>query len=236
MRLDREKALKLRLNGKSYNEIHVALGIPKSTLATWFTGLELSSKARERIHKRVGAGSFKALLKRNKNQTSLAIQRSRAIRKAASTEVTRLSQRDLFVSGVNLYWAEGYKRPILKNGIERTYHPVRFSNSDPDLIKIFLRFLREICKIDENRITAEIRIYQHHNPTVLMDFWMKVTGIKQKNFGKIYYGVSKSSQHKRPFNILPYGTIQISVNDTKLYHKIMGWIDGLKIHAAMVQW
>ena len=52
--------------------------------------------------------------------------------------------------------------------------------------------------------------------------------VDKEKFGKSYYGVSKSSQGKKPFNILPYGTIQIRVNNTELFHRIMGWIDGTK--------
>ena len=48
------------------------------------------------------------------------------------------------------------------------------------------------------------------------------------NFHKTYYGVSKSSLGKRPFNQLPHGVIQIVVADTILFHRIMGYIEGIK--------
>ena len=60
-----------------------------------------------------------------------------------------------------------------------------------------------------------------------LHIWQKITGLPEKNFGKIYYGISKSSQGKRPFTRLPYGTILIRVNSTNLFHRIMGWIEGL---------
>lgn len=227
MRSDKNKALKLRLQGRSYNEVTGLLGVPKSTLSDWFTGLQLPESARDRLAKRVYEGSVKALIKRNVNQTRLAELKARRIRKSSKKEVGKLSRTELFFIGTALYWAEGYKRPILKNGKVKTYHPVCLSNSDPALVGIYMRFLREVCQVPEERISAEVRIYQHQNEAYLLDFWSKITDLPHDRFKKFYYGVSLSSQHRRPFNILPYGTIQVRVNSTELYHKIMGWIEGL---------
>lgn len=227
MRNDRNAALKLRLSGRSYNEIKKLLGIPKSTLSGWLAGVNLSVKAQRRIQKRVHEGSLKGLLKRNRNQTHLAIKRMHAIRAESRREITRMIENELRLVGIALYWAEGYKRPAVRNGRELTHHSVALTNSDPKMIKVFLRFLREICLVSDKDIHADIRIYEHMNEGDLLVFWQRITGLPKENFGKVYYGVSKSSLGKRPFSRLPHGTIQIRVNNTKLFHKIMGWIEGL---------
>lgn len=227
MRSDRQNALKLRLSGKSYNEISSILKIPKSTLSNWFTGLKLSTKAQKRIASRVYQGTLHGLIKRNKQQTHLAIQRARKIRACAEREIKNLSFNELKLIGAALYWAEGYKRSIMRNGRELTYHSVALTNSDPKLITIFLKFLREVCDVADKQIKAEIRIYEHMSEQNLFSFWQKITKLPKENFGKTYYGISKSSQGKRPFNRLPYGTVLIRVNNTNLFHKIMGWIEGL---------
>ncbi|MBM3206411.1 MAG: hypothetical protein FJZ43_02210 [Candidatus Staskawiczbacteria bacterium] len=227
MRDDKQKALKLRLQGKSYTEINSILGVPKSTLSDWFATLEISAEVQQKISKRTQKNALESLLKRNKLQTYYAEQRARDIRERAKREVSKLSKNELFLVGVSLYWAEGYKRPVVIKGKIKTRHAVSLTNSDPYLVKMFLRFLREICKVPEEKITAGIRIYEHQNANYLLDFWSKTTVITPSKFNKFYYGLSKSSLGKKPFNILPYGTIQIRVNSTELYHKIMGWIDGL---------
>jgi hypothetical protein len=228
MRNDKNKALKLRLSGKSYNEITKILDVPKSTLSGWFSEVELSEKSKRKILERARKKSLEGLLKRNKNQTALAIKRKREIQLKASKEIGNISKETLLFIGTTLYWAEGYKRPIMKNGRELTHHSVSLTNSDPDLIKIYLRFLKEICNVPEDRINADIRIFEHQNVDNLLKYWEKITRLKKEKFGKVYYGVSKSSLGRRPFNRLQYGTIQIRVNDTKLFHRIMGWINGLK--------
>jgi DNA-binding transcriptional MerR regulator len=56
-------------------------------------------------------------------------------------------QRELLIASIMLYWAEGSKK-------NNPY--VAFSNSDPKIIKLFLRFLREICGICEKKIKNSI--------------------------------------------------------------------------------
>lgn len=229
MRSDKSQALKLRLSGKSYSEITVSLGIPKATLSGWFSNLELSEKARERLSQRAYQKSIAAILKHNRTQTHIAQQNARNIRNQAKFEIANLTNRDLFILGISLYWAGGYKRPKIINGKIKTHHPVSLSNSDPGLVKVFLRFLREVCNVPEEKIHAEIRVYEHHNEAYLVNFWSQVTNITFSRLKTIKNGVSISSQRIRPYNTLPYGTIQVRVNSTNLYHRILGWIEGLSI-------
>lgn len=227
MRNDKHVALKLRLLGNSYSEINSRLGIPKSTLSGWFSKTQLSELAKEKIYKNTQFKSIEGLLKRNRLQTHLSQQRALNTRKIARSQIGKLSTRELQLIGSTLYWAEGYKRPVFKNGKVKTYHAVTLTNSDPLLIKVYLRFLRDTCKIKEEKISAQVRIYEHHNREELLNFWHGITNIPIKQFESFYYGVSKSSLNKKPFNTLPHGTIRISVNNTELYHRIMGWIEGL---------
>ena len=227
MREDKTQALKLRLSGSSYSEIQNELGVPKSTLSGWFSGLQISSKAQARINKKIREGSLEGLLLRSRKQAHFANLRARKLRTQARTEIGPLSQREIFLLGVSLYWAEGYKRVIIRKGMKKTFHPISMVNSDPEMIKMFLRFIREVCEVPEHKIFPSLRIYDHQNEKELLAFWSGVTGLPLAAFRKSYKGVSRSSQGTRPFNVLPYGTIQIRVNDTQLYHRVMGWIEGL---------
>lgn len=228
MRSDKFKAYKLRARGRSYNEISRLLHVPKSTLSGWFSGLVLSEEASQRIRTRVQKATEKSILKFNRMQTHTAEARAHDTQARGVKEIGRLSQRDILLLGTSLYWAEGYKKPIVRNGRVRTYHPVRLVNSDPALIVLFLRFLREVCAVPEQKIIASLRLFEHQNDAYLLDFWQKTTKIPSSGFRKSTKSVSISSQRKRPFNTLPYGILQLSVNDTVLYHKIMGFIEGLK--------
>lgn len=213
--------------GRSYTEINRLLNVPKSTLSAWFSTLEISSEAKERISKRAYAKSVLGLLKRNREQTAMAQIRAQTTRDSSIKDIGTLSKRDLLMAGVSLYWAEGYKRPIMVNGKAKTSHPVSLTNSDPKLIALFTKFLREVCGVQDDRISVGLRYFEHQDPAYLLNFWQKVVKMPASRFQKVIQTASISSKRIRPYNTLPYGIVQIRVCDTSLFYKIMGWIDGM---------
>ena len=227
MRSDKFKAYKLRMGGRSYNEISRLLKVPKSTLSGWFAGLELPKEATKRLRDRVHTASLRGLIARNKNQTTLAETRSREMHNKGKRLIKKINKRDLLIIGTALYWAEGYKRPVVIRGKTRTSHRVSLTNSDPELIFIFLQFLKKICNVPDDKITIWIRYFEHQDPVYLLNFWQKKCNIPYSNFRKTLQTISISSQRKKSYNSLPFGVAQISVNSTNLYHKIMGMISGV---------
>jgi DNA-binding transcriptional ArsR family regulator len=227
MRIDKNLALKLRLQGNSYGQIEKRLGVPKSTLSSWLSKLEISDGLTQRIRANGRKKSIAALIARNQKQTNLAIQRAYNTKSQSKKLVGTLNRRDIFIAGVALYWAEGYKKQKTNKGRLITSHSVSLTNSDPKLVGMFLRFLREFCGVRESQLRASLRIFPHQNEKRLVDYWVKSTNIDRSAFGKTYVGQSPASKNIRPFNQLPYGVIQIRVNDTPLYNRIMGFIDGL---------
>lgn len=228
MNVRKSQAMKMRLKGRSYNEINKELGIPKSTLSDWFSKMKLSDKANARLKGRVYQGTLNGLVKRNKAQTHLAQKRARETQREAADEVKKFSNYELLLVGAALYWGEGYKKAVVKNGKERTHHMIGFSNTDPIMIQIFMKFLREVLNIDNSAIKVNVRIFEHINADEAIQYWSNITKLPVENFHAPSYTVSKSSQGKKPYNQLPYGTIQVRVCDTQKFHQIMGWIEGLK--------
>ena len=223
-----EQAKELRKSGKSYNEIVSILHIPKSTLYSWLENIELSVQAQNRIDSRVYKGSKKGLIRRNIHQTKLALERSQETLRISKATVGELSTRELLLIGATLYWGEGYKKQIIVRNKSRTYHPVSLSNSDPELIKIFLLFLRKCLNVSESKITLSVHLYDGMDENKIMRYWQEITNIPKENLGKVYRGVSISSKRTKKFNCLPYGTAQIRINSTELFYKIMGLIKGIQ--------
>lgn len=147
---------------------------------------------------------------------------------SSSMEVGMLSDRELMILGGALYWAEGYKRPLKRNGKELIAHYVSFTNSDVAMAKVFLKCMTQICGVEISKIKVEARIFKHHNADEVVGYWSGELGIPKENFVKTYAGISSASAGKRPYNRLPYGVIQIRINNTNLFYRIMGWIEGLK--------
>lgn len=223
----KEAAIKLRISGRSYNEIGAQLGVPKSTLRSWLHKVVLSEKARARINSRIKAGSLH-LVKRNKMQTHAARQRAKELLSSASSSVRTLNKDDLRIIGAVLYWAEGYKRPLIKEGREITAHSISFVNSDPDMIRVFIRFLTECLDVDPQSICLTMRLYPHINEEFARLYWKKVTRLSYENFRKSTLLITGASKGTRPFNRLPYGTLQISVYQTSRFYSLMGLLAGIK--------
>lgn len=123
-----------------------------------------------------------------------------------------LSQREkaLKLAGVMLYWAEG-----AKGG-----GGVKFVNSDPAMIKLFLSFLREVCGIYDDRLKLLIHLYPDHNNADLKKFWSEVTGVPESNFYQSYVHVGKTGTYK---NKSLYGTLAVNYSDKKLLTQINSW-------------
>lgn len=133
--------------------------------------------------------------------------------------------------GTALYWAEGYKRPVVRDGKERTAHRISFLNSDPEIIRLFTRFLLEILGISHEHMYASMRLYAHINEKEAKRFWMKASALPSSRFKKTTYLVSGASKGRRPRNRLPYGTLEVGVNNTQKFHYLMGLIEGMKEQA-----
>lgn len=141
-------------------------------------------------------------------------------RKPLSFKIKKnLSNNDeiLKAVGVSLYWGEGYKASKA-NGID-------FANSDSDMIACFLKFLRRICRVDENRFRVLLYCYSNQNVPGLIKYWSSLTRISSRQFSKPYI-----RQDYKPEKIgkMPYGLVHIRYKDKKLFNLVMSWIVELK--------
>ncbi len=226
MRNDKKVVIKLRKKGYSYKQIADKFKIPKSTLSYWLRDIQLSNYAKNKIKERVNKTSIEALIKRNKQQTVIAKQRADEIKDNAIKETRKLISKKLFLIGIALYWAEGYK----KGAYESKWKSVDFANSDPEMIKVMMRFFREICKVKDEKIKLQIIAHKNIRKKKAISFWKNITGIPEQQFFKITKPTNNKNNNtrKRKSNTLPYGTVHIRINDVKLFFRIIGWIEGLQ--------
>ncbi|KND50937.1 MAG: hypothetical protein AB202_00830 [Parcubacteria bacterium C7867-007] len=125
------------------------------------------------------------------------------------------SEEQLKLAAIMLYWAEGYK--VGKQTC------VDFTNSDPDMLVVFLRFLREICRVDSLRIRAAMYCYEDQNVIALTQFWSELLSIPENQFTKPY--VKKQVAPGRQGPRMIHGLVHIRYCDKKLLRQILNWID-----------
>lgn len=219
------KALKLRSQGKSYGEIKKTLGIPKSTQSGWFKNLKLPPSV-QRILEEKGRTTREFLMRFNRERTKRIQKENKEIKRKALQEISKLSKRELILIGAALYWGEGYKTQKNKEGLQ-------LSNSDPYLIALFLRFLREVIEIPEEKFRVRISIHPNISAQSAIDSWSKITNLPKERF-YITDQISRASGGKRPRNSLPYDTLDLRVTGRKDLFKVKGWIDGLKHQSGLI--
>ncbi|MBI2035856.1 MAG: hypothetical protein HYT12_04245 [Candidatus Liptonbacteria bacterium] len=196
--------------------------IKQDLIVGMYTGEHLSM---DQIAKRLGMGPSgvrywldKAGIKSRSISEAINILYTNKFGKKQFILKNHLSRNDerLKVAGIMLYWGEGSK----------TNNSVKFANSDPAMIKVFLKFLRTICGISERRMKALIHMYPDLNEEKLLEFWSKVTKIPKTNFYKSFVHGGKGGTYK---NKSIYGTLAISYCDKLLLKQILAWIEEYRI-------
>ena len=193
------------------------LPVSKGSLSYWLRDVTLTDLQKRRIYAK-DLEVRKKFVEYNTLKHKDAVLNKAAISEAACKEIVDLSQRDLKLIGTALYWAEGYRTVRAKQ--------VDFANSDSAMIKLIMRWFREICRVPNDRFRAKLQIHDAGNIQEAITFWSLATDIPIKQFTKSYIRISPTSR-KRVGNYLPHGICHIRISDTKLLAKIKGWIQGL---------
>ncbi len=210
----KQKSIKLRQKGYSIKEIAAILSVSKGSVSTWVRDVILTKD--QKLNLKYKTHSPEVINKRRNSRLRNELFKRQFIINKASEDIGKIDKDMLKMIGISLYWGEGGKT----NGI------ARISNSDPSVIKVAMRFFREICKVDENRFRAHIHIHSKEVIKEAEKYWSNIIGIPITQFYKTYSIKSKSS--KNIHNKLQYGTVDVGVCDTKLLLTILGWIEGVK--------
>jgi hypothetical protein len=118
----------------------------------------------------------------------------------------------LKIAGVMLYWGEGTK----KNS------SVAFANSDPRMMQVFLRFLRIVCGVSEERLHVTLHYYEDQNPEELTSFWSNIMNLPESQFYKPFLHKKNAKGTYRELST--HGTVSIQYSDKKLLQLIKQWI------------
>ncbi len=217
----RNRAIKLRLSGKSYNEIRKILNVSsKGTISYWLHGLHLSAAAKKKLAKNIQIAHDHGLFKFNTQRTERIKSENEVALRQGRDLVKKISVRELMLIGAALYWGEGTK------SISRNNPSLSFANSDPKIIATFMRFIREIIQPREIKIRAGIHIYEGMHDTHARRYWSRITQLPSDRF-YIVRQVSRASKGRRVWNRLPYGTAVIRLNDRRIFYRVLGMIEGL---------
>jgi hypothetical protein len=215
----RTQARTLRAQGQDYAEIAAALGVAKSSVSLWVRDLPRPARlsyAECRKRSAEGVERYWAA-ERHVREAKRA-----AAREAAAAQIGALSDRELVIAGAIAYWCEG-----TKNKPHRRGDRVVFMNSDPSLIRFFLRFLAATATAAED---LAFRVYIHENADVESAelFWLKITGARPEQFHRATLKRHTPRTERKNVGADYHGCLRIDVNRSSgLYRRIEGWAEAI---------
>lgn len=218
---EKELAITLRKQGKSYNEILTVVPVAKSTLSLWLRSVGMSKKQAQVLTDR----KRQSQLRGGEARRNTRINSTALILSDAKKTIGTLSKREKLLIGTALYWAEGAK--------EKTYRPsvrLDFANSDPEMIRFYLSWLRQIIGVADTDI--QIILHIHENRLSDMDafknYWLKATNLKLENFAKSVIKRHKPKTKRHNITDTYHGLVAIRVRrSTMLNRRVLGWIHGI---------
>lgn len=205
----RNRARELRKLGWSIGAIVEELGVSKGSVSNWVRDIELTEEQKTALNEnmiRWGAQN-KGAQTNSKN----GLKQRQAYQKIGRERAKNGSR--LHLTGCMLYWAEG--------GKTKRNH-MHFANSDPHMIKLFMKFLREELYVDDELVHLQIHCHTEEADEVkrIEQYWLDLLQLPPSALNKTRYKEGTVSRKNRLLN----GVCAIQVYRTEIVQHILGAI------------
>jgi len=217
----RERALALRGDGLSVNDIALELGVATSTAWLWVKHLPLdrdTDRARRKAeHAKVMTDARWAERRLTRDERRAAVCR------AAGGAVGPLSERDLALLGAVAYWCEGTKSKPWRPNQEH----VTFTNSDPLLLELFLRFVESRGRL-RAELTYRVAIHETADAADAVDWWAALLRLPVARFKRSTLKRHSPTTVRRNTADGYHGCLAVDVpRGRELYWFIQGTVEAL---------
>lgn len=210
----RLQAVQLRKEGKTFTEIKLALGVSKSTLFDWIHDLPLTSvqlqllSENKQKRRYLTAEKIRIVkLEKRKRLFNLLV-------KELQSDLFPLTNKEIFLGGLFLYWGEGTK------GYGTS---ISLTNTDSSMLKFFVHWLTKCFNIPKEKLRISLHLYSDMSISDSIEYWSNELQISTTQFIKPYIKTSKSlSLTQKGYG---KGTCCVYVNNAKLKHRIMAYLN-----------
>ncbi|MEU6366134.1 hypothetical protein ABZ876_10315 [Streptomyces sp. NPDC046931] len=216
----RARARELRLQGWTYDRIEAELGCSRSSVSLWVRDLP-------RPEPRYTPEEQQALMREGLARRRAAEHDDRRKTKfAAFREIAALTDRELFLAGVALYWAEGSK----SKPYDRRERAI-FVNSDPGVVQTYLAWL-DLLEVDRERLGFRVLIHESADVQAAQRYWADIAGVDVSAFAKPTLKKHNPKTVRKNTGDDYHGCLVIAVaKSAHLYNRIEGWWEGIVAHA-----
>ena len=211
LREQREARSMRRDDGLALSEIAIRLKVSKSTVSVWVRDIILSDAQVSHLaaSNPVYNGQFLA--------SQLSKTRAQTARKAYQ-EAGRAfagTKDPLHIAGCTLYWAEESKGRC----------DVAFTNSDPEMLAFFIRFLEVCYKVLKSEITLYVNCFDDQaSVTETEEFWLARLELPRTQLRKTTLNYFSARSKQQRVTKLKHGTCRLVVHRTEIVQNIFGAI------------
>jgi hypothetical protein len=214
------QALVLRRDGCPVGEIAERLGLSKSTAYPWTRHLPLDP---ELVRQRRRNGSrARAEAQWSAHRAARDAARAGTVQ-AAARWVGDLRYRELVLVGAAIYWCEG--------GKAKPWRPhdcrIKFINSDPLLVMLFLRFL-DVLGVPPADRRFRVSIHETADVAEAVRWWADLVGVPPAQFQRTTLKKHRPSTSRKNRGADYRGCLTIYVvGSSRIYWKIEGIMKGM---------
>ncbi|MEU1484325.1 hypothetical protein [Streptomyces sp. NPDC005752] len=219
----RAKARELRLQGMTYDQIQVELGCSKGSISLWVRDLPKPERSRSAIEQARLAGRM-----RWDHELAVRDNERQRTKTTAKAEIGDLTNRELLLIGVGLYWAEGTKdKPYDRR------ENLTFVNSDPGMIETYLAWLA-VVGVTRDRICFRVMIHQTADVVAAERYWAKLVSIDASALQKTTLKKHNPTTARKNTGESYHGCLVIRVSQgAELYRRVEGWWRGIVEQAQL---
>ncbi|MBI2040376.1 hypothetical protein HYT18_04865 [Candidatus Microgenomates bacterium] len=171
------EAIKLRRQGASIREVEKLLKIPRSTLSGWFRNVKLTEKQKNKLKedwlKALSKARTRAVLWHNE-QKQIRLKEAEDQAKKLLSVINLKDKSILELALAMLYLGEGLK----VNG-------TAMGNSNPLILKFFIKALIKLYGFDIKKIKCELHLRADQNPEKLRRYWSEELNLPVSSFTSI---------------------------------------------------
>jgi len=211
----RARARVLRRQGRTYDQIELALGVSRSSVSLWVRDLPGPTPGTREEASAIASRGWEATLRKREEER-------RRVKAESAREIGRLTDRELFLVGVGLYWAEGSKsKPYRRD------ETVAFINSDPGMLQVFLAWLA-LLGVDPARLHFHLTIHESADVTGAERYWADLIGQDVSTFGKTTLKRHNPKTIRKNVGAGYRGCLVVRVRQgADLYRRVEGWWCGI---------
>ena len=187
--VSKSRLTELYNSGHSMAEIAKTLNCSQNKIVYWMNKYQVKKRSRREA----------TYVKRNPNGDPFLIKED-------------LTKEEMFLLGlgIGIYWGKGEKVSV---------NAIRVANTDPNIIKTFIKFLLEICQLERRKLSYSIVCFNDSDPDEAKIHWAEKLRISEEKFGRIVQIPTQGKgSYKRKSQ---FGVCTLAVSNPKLKSWIM---------------